>query len=364
MNEESGREGGSIDLEKEEGEEEEEGQILDVESLLSVPAHPECVTLVDESACGSWRDYLVTMTVTGALVELCAERERIVWKPVVEGMIQPDMTMSITFIVERLFGRRKKSREGGMGGGGCMAWDWALLHLNSDRQRETMDELVAIGAVVLQESAPLIALRDATYAIGQVYQGKWMIGVFGVSYCVFVDEWESLRMCAVDFSVDPLAAPSAFRWMLYLLQGGIEIGSSSGVHRSASQRQVVGVQRVPPQPASDWNGVSAHACADISPSSIHIFVKEQPFYYPELKRVPHGQWEVRCAVPAGRTSHRWDCGANSCTSAGDGGSEDAALSVCFCAELGREEKDGKAGVWRERGCGKRDGAREAGWNWG
>ncbi|KAH7815742.1 uncharacterized protein MONOS_12845 [Monocercomonoides exilis] len=76
MNEKEGKEGCSIDLEKE--EEEEEGQILDVESLLSVPAHPECVTLVDESACGSWRDYLVTMNVEEVLVELCTEGELIV----------------------------------------------------------------------------------------------------------------------------------------------------------------------------------------------------------------------------------------------------------------------------------------------
>ncbi|KAH7814827.1 uncharacterized protein MONOS_14833 [Monocercomonoides exilis] len=80
-----------------------------------------------------------------------------------------------------------------------------------------MDEFVAIVAVVPQESVLSIALRDAMYAIGQVCHGKGMIGVFSVSYCVFVDEWESLRMCAVDLSVGPLAASSAFRWMLYLL---------------------------------------------------------------------------------------------------------------------------------------------------
>ncbi|KAH7826165.1 uncharacterized protein MONOS_11919 [Monocercomonoides exilis] len=54
-----------------------------------------------------------------------------------------------------------------------------------------------------------------------------MIVVFCVSYCVFVDEWESLRMCAVDLSMGPLAASSAFRWMSYLLQGGIEIASGN-----------------------------------------------------------------------------------------------------------------------------------------
>ncbi|KAH7822830.1 uncharacterized protein MONOS_8267 [Monocercomonoides exilis] len=252
MNEESGKEGSSIDLEKE--EEEEEWQILDMESL-----HERFLRLVDESAYGSRRDNLVTMTVTGVLVELCAERERITGKPVVEGMIQPDGTMSITFIGERLFGRREKRREGG-------------------RERERMDEFVAIGAVVPQESVPSIALLDATYAIGQVCHGKGMIGVFSVSYCVFVDEWESLRMCAVDLSMGPPAASSAFLWMSYLLQGGIEIasgnyllphhggtaalhvrapssdsahsacarpqGCSSGAHRSTSQRQVAGVQSV------------------------------------------------------------------------------------------------------------------------
>ncbi|KAH7832471.1 uncharacterized protein MONOS_3820 [Monocercomonoides exilis] len=109
MNEEQGKEDSSIDLEKEEEEEEEEWQILDVESLLSVPAHPECVTLVDESANGSWRDYLVTMTVTVALVELCAEWERIVGKPVVEGMIQSDGLMSITYVEERQIQRERES---------------------------------------------------------------------------------------------------------------------------------------------------------------------------------------------------------------------------------------------------------------
>ncbi|KAH7817085.1 uncharacterized protein MONOS_8006 [Monocercomonoides exilis] len=98
MNEESGREGSSIDLEKEEKEKEKEKK----KKLLK---------LINESAHGSWQDYLVTMTVTGALVELCAERELIVGKPVVEGMTQPDRTMSITFIGERLFVRREKRRE-------------------------------------------------------------------------------------------------------------------------------------------------------------------------------------------------------------------------------------------------------------
>ncbi|KAH7814828.1 uncharacterized protein MONOS_14834 [Monocercomonoides exilis] len=121
-NEESGRDGSSNDLEKE-----EEGQILEFEWL-----HLRFLKLVDESAYGSGREYLVMMTVTGALVELCAEWERIVEKPVVEGMIQPDGTMSITFIGERLFGRREKRREGGVGegmgvgGGGCLASDRVL----------------------------------------------------------------------------------------------------------------------------------------------------------------------------------------------------------------------------------------------
>ncbi|KAH7815988.1 uncharacterized protein MONOS_6002 [Monocercomonoides exilis] len=130
----------------------------------------------------SWQDYLVTMTVTVELVELCAERERIVGKPVVEGMIQQDGTMSVTFIEEGLFVRRKKRREKGVGigGGGCLVSDGVSLHLSSDRQRERMDEFVAIGAVVPQESVPSIALRDATYAIGQVCHGKGMIGVFSV----------------------------------------------------------------------------------------------------------------------------------------------------------------------------------------
>ncbi|KAH7818639.1 uncharacterized protein MONOS_8383 [Monocercomonoides exilis] len=276
------------------------------------------------------------MTVTGALVELCAERERIVGKPVVEGMIQPDGTMSITFIGERLFGRREKRREGcvgigwgmGVGGGGCLASDGVSLHLSSDRQRERMDEFVAIVAVVPQESVPSIALRDATYAIGQMCHGKGMIGVFSVSYCVFVDEWESLRMCAVDLSVGPLAASSAFRWMSYLLQGGIEIasgnyllprrggtaalhvlapfsdsvhsasarpqGCSSGAHRSASPRQVERVERVSAQAACGSASASAQACACLPPAATRSFVIVQPFYQSELSRVPHKQFFSNC----------------------------------------------------------------------
>ncbi|KAH7821111.1 uncharacterized protein MONOS_13729 [Monocercomonoides exilis] len=265
------------------------------------------MTLVDESAYGSWRDYLVTMTVTGVLVELCAERERIIGKPVVEGMIQPDRTMSIMFIGERLFGRREKRREkerreGGMGvgGGGRIVWDGMSLHLSLDKQRERMDEFVAIGAVVPQESVPSIALRDATYAIGQVCHGKGMIGVFSISYCVFVDEWESLRMCAVDLSVGPLAASSAFRWMSYLLQGGIEIASGNsllprrGSTAALHPRQVACAQRVSPQAACGSASASARACACLSPAATRSFVIVQPFYQPELSRVPHGQFFSNC----------------------------------------------------------------------
>ncbi|KAH7815739.1 uncharacterized protein MONOS_12842 [Monocercomonoides exilis] len=78
-----------------------------------------------------------------------------------------------------------------------------------------MEEFIAIGEVVLQESVPLIALRDATCAIKQVCHRKGIIVVFGVLYCVFEDESESL------------AASSAFRWMSYLLQGDIEIASGN-----------------------------------------------------------------------------------------------------------------------------------------
>ncbi|KAH7826990.1 uncharacterized protein MONOS_3536 [Monocercomonoides exilis] len=63
-----------------------------------------------------------------------------------------------------------------------------------NRQRETMDEFVAIGEVVLQESVLSIALWDATNAIRQVYHRKGMIGVFGVLYCVFEDESDSLAV--------------------------------------------------------------------------------------------------------------------------------------------------------------------------
>ncbi|KAH7822546.1 uncharacterized protein MONOS_8828 [Monocercomonoides exilis] len=97
-NEELEKERSSIDLEKEEKEKEEEKK----KKLLK---------LIDKSAYGSWQDYLVMMTVTRELAELCAKRELIVLIPVVEVMTQPDRTMSITFIGERLFVRREKKRE-------------------------------------------------------------------------------------------------------------------------------------------------------------------------------------------------------------------------------------------------------------
>ncbi|KAH7829797.1 uncharacterized protein MONOS_17062 [Monocercomonoides exilis] len=83
-NEELEKEGSSIDLEKEEKEKEEEKKK---------------------------KDDLVMMTVMGQLVDLCDEQELIVMKPVVEVILQPDRTISITFIRERLFGRREKRRE-------------------------------------------------------------------------------------------------------------------------------------------------------------------------------------------------------------------------------------------------------------
>ncbi|KAH7818836.1 uncharacterized protein MONOS_16409 [Monocercomonoides exilis] len=226
--------------------------------------------------------------VNEVLVELCIEREGIVGKPVVEGMIQPDGTMSITFIEERLFGRREKrrEREGGGGGGGCLTSDRVPLHLSSDRQRERMDELVTIGAVVPQESVPSIALRDAMYAIWRVCHGKGMTGVFGVSYFVFVDEWESRRMCAVDLSVGPLAASSAFRWISHFLH--------LSEHRLFSPRQVACVQRVSPQVAFGSANASTQAYACHSPAATRSFVIVQPFYQPELSRVPHGQFFSNC----------------------------------------------------------------------
>ncbi|KAH7832107.1 uncharacterized protein MONOS_10787 [Monocercomonoides exilis] len=72
--------------------------------------------------------------------------------------------------------------------------------------------------------------------IGKDVHRKRMIVAFGVSYCVFEDEWKSLRMCAVDLSVGLLAASPAFRLMSYLLQGGMEIasGNYSLPHRSGT----------------------------------------------------------------------------------------------------------------------------------
>ncbi|KAH7817341.1 uncharacterized protein MONOS_11270 [Monocercomonoides exilis] len=203
----------------------------------------------------------------------------------------------------------------GLGWVFSIGWSAVAFELGqAERERERMDKFVAIGEVVPQESVPSIALRDATNAIGQVCHGKGMIGVFSVSNCVFVDEWESLRMCAVDLSVGPLAASSAFRWMSYLLQGGIEIasgnyllsrrggtaalyvrapssdsahstsardqGSSSGVHRSALQRQVERVQRE--------YLLNQHL---VGLPSQH---KSQLFYQLVQSRMPHGQFFSNC----------------------------------------------------------------------
>ncbi|KAH7822216.1 uncharacterized protein MONOS_12495 [Monocercomonoides exilis] len=201
-NEESGKEGSLIDLEKEEEEEEEEeeeGQILDVESLLSVPAHPECVTLVDESAYGSWRDYLVTMTVTGALVEL---------------------------------------------------------------QRERMDEFVAIGAVVPQESVPLIVLRDATYVIRKVCHWKGMIEVFGVLYCIKIAPGNYLLTHNAGTAALHMCAPSSD-----------SAHSMSALLLASSQ--------------------SAQACACLSPAATRSFVIVQPFYQPELLCIPYEQFFLK-----------------------------------------------------------------------
>ncbi|KAH7829948.1 uncharacterized protein MONOS_416 [Monocercomonoides exilis] len=67
-------------------------------------------------------------------------------------------------------------------------------------------------------------------------------------------------------------------------------GCSSGAHRSASQHQVAGVERVSPQAACGTASASAQACACLSPAATRSFVIVQPFYQPELSRVPHGQF--------------------------------------------------------------------------
>ncbi|KAH7827057.1 uncharacterized protein MONOS_14348 [Monocercomonoides exilis] len=73
---------------------------------------------------------------------------------------------------------------------GCGIDSFDAFEAGWRKQRETMDEFVASGEVVLQKSVPSIALWDATNAIRQECHKKGMIGVFGVLYCVFEDEWE------------------------------------------------------------------------------------------------------------------------------------------------------------------------------
>ncbi|KAH7826854.1 uncharacterized protein MONOS_13853 [Monocercomonoides exilis] len=238
------------------------------------------------------------MTVLDVLVELCEEQELIVGKS-----------------------RREKRREEGRGGGGCLVSDGVPMHLSSDGQRERMDEFVAIGAVVPQESVPSIALRDATYAIGQVAD----------------------------------------------------------------------LQRVSPQATCGSASASAQACACLSPAATRSFVIVQPFNQPELSRVPHGQFfsncrehnitfdfEGKCGVLFQLAGHliAGVVGFVACERSVELAARTAAraletvavqmLHCAFASALSHEDKknDEKAGAWRERGCGKRDCAGEAGWAWG
>ncbi|KAH7816334.1 uncharacterized protein MONOS_9002 [Monocercomonoides exilis] len=191
-----------------------------------------------------------------------------------------------------------------------------------------MDEFVVIRIVMLHKSVPSIDMRDVMNRIGKDVHRKRKIGVFCVSYCVYADELESLRMCAVDLSVCPLAASSAFRWMSYLLQVGIEfmsgnyllpryactaalhvrapssdsahstsarpMTSSSSIRNFASFVGVAGGQRKSPQSASGSVGASAKVRSCPSTEVINSFVIVQPFYQPELSRVPHGQFFSNC----------------------------------------------------------------------
>ncbi|KAH7819529.1 uncharacterized protein MONOS_16070 [Monocercomonoides exilis] len=111
-NEESGREGSSIDLEKEEEEEEDddrddEGDKEKEEEVIEERGR-RGIRRGFEWKLAGLSGYDDCDRGAGGAV---AERERIVGKPVEEGMIQPDGTMSIKFIGERLFVRKEKKRE-------------------------------------------------------------------------------------------------------------------------------------------------------------------------------------------------------------------------------------------------------------
>ncbi|KAH7816301.1 uncharacterized protein MONOS_10034 [Monocercomonoides exilis] len=156
-------------------------------------------------------------------------------------------------------------------------WGEAALEEREEKGKrwkwvETMDEFVAIGTVVPQESDKLIALRDATYAIGQVCHGKGMIGVFCVSYCVCGRVGVTADVCDGSFGGSAGSIVGVQVDVVSAAWGHRDRGSSSGAHRSASPRQVAGVQRVSPLPASGSVLASAQACACLSPAAARCFV--------------------------------------------------------------------------------------------
>ncbi|KAH7820732.1 uncharacterized protein MONOS_5365 [Monocercomonoides exilis] len=129
-------------------------------------------------------------------------------------------------------------------------WGWmfgiggALSHLNSNRQRETMDEFVAIGAVVPEESVPLIDLRNATCVIVRVCQAKGMIGVFIVIF-LLLNIGGTLANCLLSLraSTDALHVRAPFSDSA-LSASALSQGYTCGAHESASPHQVVGMKRV------------------------------------------------------------------------------------------------------------------------
>ncbi|KAH7820988.1 uncharacterized protein MONOS_10758 [Monocercomonoides exilis] len=133
--------------------------------------------------------------------------------------------------------------------------------------------------------------RDVAYAIGHVRLGKVKIGGFYVSHCMDIASKNNLIPCrACIYALDVRAASSDSAHSA----SAQPLTSLSGAHRSDSQHQVAGVQRKSTQPVSGSAGVSAQACACLSPTATRSFVIVQPFYQPELSRVPHWQFFSNC----------------------------------------------------------------------
>ncbi|KAA6360634.1 MAG: hypothetical protein EZS28_043839, partial [Streblomastix strix] len=92
-----------------------------------------------------------------------------------------------------------------------------------NEEEEDLSEFISVGITVPQRAVPTVALRDATLAIGRACIQKRMLGRIHVNYVVFYDEWDALRMCAVDLNPYPSRSAAGLRWAEYLMLGGLDM---------------------------------------------------------------------------------------------------------------------------------------------